>query len=318
LPGLKTIAWVVVIAIAVAAVSVVLLIFRKPLAVFAWMERRSLARQGLKKSILNARTGKITFWEGGSGPILVFLHGAGDQAGAWSQVLPELGAGHRVLLPDLPGHGDSEPARGPLTVGMELSGLEALLSARAPQEQVVLIGNSLGAWVAMLYAYRHPEQVLRVVAVNGGAIRGERHDVSLTPANREEAHRLMRLLRDPGSPVVPGFVLDDVVREARNGPIGRLSQSAADMEQYLLDDHLKEFKVPVDIVWGQADQFMGTAYAKRLEEGLPAARLTMLPRCGHVPQRECPAAFASKVAELLKMPPPQAASTSLEPTTGLH
>jgi pimeloyl-ACP methyl ester carboxylesterase len=205
-------------------------------------------------------------------------------------------------------------------MGMELAGLEALLAARAPQEQVVLIGNSMGAWVAMLYAYHHPEGVARLVAVNGGPLRGTLHDVSLTPANREEARRLMRRLRDPGSPPIPGFVLDDVVREARRGPIGRLSQSVADMPQYLLDDHLKEFQVPVDILWGEADQLLGPDYATRLEEGLPAARLTLLPRCGHVPQRECPIAFTTKLVQLLKEPPPvpHSAPAAREPAAPLR
>lgn len=287
--------------------------------VFAWMERRSLTRQGLRKSVVNAPSGRIAFWEGGSGPTLVFLHGAGDQAGTWSRVLSQLITGHRVLLPDLVGHGDSEPAQGTLTIGMELAGLEALLTARSPQQQVVLIGNSLGAWVAMLYAFQHPERVALVVAVNGGPLRGTRPDVLLNPANREEARRLMQLVRDPGSPPIPGFVLDDVVREAQQGPIGRLSQSAADMQQYLLDDRLKEFKVPVDILWGEADQLLGSAYAKRLEEGLPAARLTLLSRCGHVPQRECPVTFATKLAQLLKDPPsaPLGAPATLVPAAPL-
>ena len=45
---------------------------------------------------------------GGAGPLLVLLHGAGDQAGTWSKVAPELKRHFQLLIPDLAGHGESE------------------------------------------------------------------------------------------------------------------------------------------------------------------------------------------------------------------
>lgn len=319
LPGPRAIACVAAIVVFAIVMVALLLIRRHPLAFSAWMEQQRLGRLGLRKSVLNTSFGRITYWEGGSGPVLVFLHGAGDQAGTWSRVLSPLIPRHRVLLPNLAGHGDSEPTQGSLTLGMELASLEALLEARAAGQQVVLIGNSMGAWVAMLYAYRHPERVTLVTVVNGGPLGEAQPHALLSPTNREEASRLMQLVRGPSRRPVPGFVLDDVVRQARHGPIGRLLQSLADMHQYFLDDHLREFKVPVDILWGESDRLLGLEYAKRLEQGLPVARLTLLPRCGHVPQRDCPAAFATQLTQLLKEPAVRrSASTSPEAAPPLH
>lgn len=285
------------------AVGIVYFVMR-PLDVLVRLERRSLARQGFAKSTIEAPTGPMTVWEVGTGPTLVLVHGAGDQAGAWEKVTPALVSSYRVLIPDLPGHGESAPASGPLTVGMELAGMEALVAGRGEGSPVVFVGNSFGAWLALLYAQRHPGQVARVVAVNGGALRGERRDLSLMPADRQQAQRLMDAIRDPGSPAIPGFILDDIVRQTRTGPIARLYASAADMENYLLDGRLGEVQPPVEILWGEADQLMGTAYARKMEAQLPAARLTLIPRCGHVPMRECPTTFTAKLIGILREPPP--------------
>ena len=89
-----------------------------------------------------------TVFRGGSGPVLVLLHGAGDQAAAWSLVAPKLLAGRTLVVPDLAGHGDSAPETGPLPVETLLAGLAAVLDEAAPKEPVTIVGNSLGAWLA--------------------------------------------------------------------------------------------------------------------------------------------------------------------------
>ena len=55
--------------------------------------------------------------EGGDGPPLVLLHGPGANAAHWMRVIPDLVATHRVIAPDLPGHGSSTVADGPLDAG---------------------------------------------------------------------------------------------------------------------------------------------------------------------------------------------------------
>jgi pimeloyl-ACP methyl ester carboxylesterase len=257
--------------------------------------------------------GEWVGYQAGNGPVLVFLHGAGDHAGAWSEVAPAFKDRYRVILLDLPGHGRSAPKDGPLPLGTILEGVTFLLDKHVARDSgIILVGHSLGAWVTMLYAREHPERVERIIAINGGPLRGHQ-DVSLLPRDREEARKLMALLRDPGSPPVPGFVLDGVVRYSRNGPIGRLAATAADMERYLLDGKLGEFRTPVDLVWGESDQLLDLDYARRMEVQLPAARLTTLARCGHVPVRECPAGLTAALSRVLGEPPPAVRTSEPKP-----
>ena len=116
----------------------------------------------------------------------------------------------------------------------------------------------------------------------------------------------MKGLLGPATLPLPDFVLDDVIRHARVGPAGRLAQTADRMGEYLLDGRLDEIVVPVELVWGDADQLMTLDYAQRLLDGLPRARLHPVHGCGHVPQRECPDRTAETVREALASPPPEA------------
>ena len=286
---------------------VALLIARmRPLAMYAASGRRALVSAGLSKAAVPSAAGPQTFFRGGSGPVLVLLHGAGDQAAAWSIVAPKLLPGRTLVIPDLAGHGDSAPERGPLPVETLLAGLSAVLDEAAAKERVTIVGNSLGAWLATLWAKDHPERVERIVLVNGGPLKYATEGLTLQPKDRAEARKAVEALRDPGSIRVPDFVLDDVVRQAANGPIARLAAASDGMEKFVLDGRLAEVTVPVEIVWGASDRMLPLSYAEKMLAEFPRARLTRLPRCGHVPQQECPAAFTEALQGLLAGPLPEA------------
>jgi pimeloyl-ACP methyl ester carboxylesterase len=295
----------------IAAVAILLLVLATgfwyfwtyPLRVYALMNTRALAGAGLTRAAVPSSIGGQSVWTGGAGPTLVLLHGAGDSAGTWSGIVKAFTPRYRVVIPDLAGHGGSAPAEGPISVGQVLKGLEAVMQ-QGPQDPAIIVGNSLGAWAAMLYAREHPDRVARLVLVNGGALVGDRPDLSLMPKTREEAAALMTQLRDPSAGPIPGFVLDNVVREAQNGPIARLVQTAGEMSQYVLEGKLHEVTAPADLLWGESDKLFSIAYARRMMAQLPAARLTTIPACGHVPQQECPVRFGAALSDLLTMPPP--------------
>lgn len=271
---------------------------RQPLKYFARFSRWTLAQSGLRRVRVESPAGPQSLWEGGSGLHVIFLHGAGDQAGTWSKVLQEIPRSqYHVVAVDLAGHGDSAPRTGPLPMATLLQSLECAL---ADYPQSVLVGNSLGAWLAFLYAHQFPDRVLRVVAVNGGPISGMRPDLSLMPADREEARRLLSALRDPGSKPTPDYVLDDIIRESRRGPIGRIAEANPDPAPYLLDGRLNEITVPVDLLWGESDQYVPLQYAQRLIEGLPQSHLVTIARCGHMPQQERPHECAQALLGILE------------------
>ncbi|MCB1009187.1 MAG: alpha/beta hydrolase [Acidobacteria bacterium] len=277
---------------------------RNPLEAFERSRRRELLSAGFVRSDLGAGEERIALFVAGEGPGLLFLHGLGDQAGSWASIAPAFAGRYRVFVADLPGHGESGPAGDELEMSTIVAGAERLLDVAAAEGPATIVGNSLGAWLATLLARERPERVARLVLVNGGALRGEGGGPSLAPKDRAEAGRLMALLRDPSSPAVPGFVLDDVIRRAADGPISKLGRDLPGLEAHLLDGRLGAIATPVDLLWGSSDRLIPLDYARRMLAELPAARLTEVERCGHVPQVECPDRFLPALERVLALPPP--------------
>ncbi len=278
-----------------------------PLDLFVAISRGQLTGAGFARHEATVNDLSTVWWEKGSGSPLVLVHGVADQAGTWFQVAPGLAEKHRVLLIDLPGHGESAPAAGTLRMTTIVEGFEAWLEARseaADGEPAVVVGNSMGAWVAMLAAHRRPKLVKRVIAINGGPLRPDTGGLDLLPADLEEARQLTAALRDPSSPPTPDAVLLDLVRRAETGQVQRMFEANEDLESYLLDGRLGEVDTPIDLLWGESDRYMGRDYPERLLAGLPNARLTFIPKCGHLPQAECPRRFSEKLRQVLATPPP--------------
>jgi pimeloyl-ACP methyl ester carboxylesterase len=263
--------------------------FLRPLATLELMGRWALRGAGLEQATVQGPRGPLVYWRGGSGSVVVLLHGANDQSGSWARVAAPLRQRHRLLVPDLPGHGRSAPAEGPLGIADIFAGLEALMDAEVPSgERATLVGNSMGGWLAMLYADRHPDRVSAIVLVNGAALRGDGSEahVNLLPKNRDEARAAMLAVTSPTTPLAPEFVLDDLVRRAPTSPLARLM--ASPVEGWLLDGKLDEIRVPVTLLWGEDDKVLPPRYARRVASQLASARLETIAHCGHVPQRECP------------------------------
>lgn len=100
--------------------------------------------------------------EGGEGPPLVLLHGPGEYAAKWLRVIPRLVRTHRVIAPDLPGHGASEHIEGRLDVERVLGWLEDLIECTC-SSRPVLVGQILGGAIAARYAADRSDRIRHLV-----------------------------------------------------------------------------------------------------------------------------------------------------------
>ena len=103
--------------------------------------------------------------EGGDGPPVVLLHGPGEFAACWLQVLPELVRTHRVIAPDLPGHGASGLSGEPLDTAGITAWLGELIERTCPSPPA-LVGHLLGGALAARFAIDHPDRPDRLVLVD--------------------------------------------------------------------------------------------------------------------------------------------------------
>ena len=105
--------------------------------------------------------------EAGEGPPLVLLHGWPQHWWMWRYVMPRLAEHHRVIAPDLRGHGWTDAPPGGYAKETLASDVLALLDA-LELERVGLIGHDWGGWAGFLLCLRAPERVERFLALNTG------------------------------------------------------------------------------------------------------------------------------------------------------
>jgi pimeloyl-ACP methyl ester carboxylesterase len=102
---------------------------------------------------------------GGDGRPIVLLHGPGEFAFTWLRVVPELVKTNRVVIPDLPGHGATEPGEAPLDPDRVLSWLGELIERTCPSP-AYLVGHLLGGAIATRFAIAHSEELRGLVLVD--------------------------------------------------------------------------------------------------------------------------------------------------------
>lgn len=116
------------------------------------------------KTLPRSELGGLSAVDVGKGHPVVLLHGVGLRAEAWKAQIYELQRAYRVIAPDMPGHGESSPTTGPMT-------LDDYTRACMPfveelPEPAMVIGHSMGSMIALELAARAASKVCAVVALN--------------------------------------------------------------------------------------------------------------------------------------------------------
>src|SRR2546429_1987068 len=104
----------------------------------------------------------MRYFIGGAGPPLLLVHGLGGAASNWTELAPLLARRHRLLVPDLPGHGGSSSL--PAVSGLEpYADRVAAVMEREGMLPAPVVGHSLGGMVVVRLALRHPQAVEAIV-----------------------------------------------------------------------------------------------------------------------------------------------------------
>jgi 2-hydroxy-6-oxonona-2,4-dienedioate hydrolase len=237
-------------------------------------------------------------------PVLL-LHGTGGHLEAFVHNIAPLARTARVVAYDLPGHGWS----GAATRSYEIKGycrhLESLLDAFGV-ERAMLVGQSLGGWIATRFAYERPERVERLLLVGPGgtmsdpAVMEKLRDSSLAAVTAPTAdsvrRRLGLVIADPAR-ITEELVHTRLKIYEQPGAPGRMRgvlclQDPETRERNLLTSAmLAAVPHPTLVVVGDRDNITPPSVCQRFADRLPAGRLSIMPGCGHWPQFEMPAKF---------------------------
>jgi len=245
----------------------------------------------------------------GEGPPIVMLHGLGGTKISMLPLVPALAPYHRLVIPDLPGHGESDkPVSTEYTPRSYARTIRKLMDA-LDVPRAIVIGNSLGGRVALEMAIRSPDRI-RALGLLAPAVPGFRvryilgftrvipTEVGAVPFPMRERWMkaaVRRLLGDPSKMPESGYdtAAEEFIRIYRT-PQARMA--FFDSLRHILTEspkpfwaHMRRVRVPVQIVWGTSDRLVPVRLAPKLAAELPDARLLILPRVGHVPQFEATA-----------------------------
>ena len=264
------------------------------------------------------------FWylDSGNGPAVLFIHGLTGSHRNWAQLVEKLNTDHRVLAPDLFGHGASEKLMGDYSLGAHAATLRDLLD-RLEIDRITLVGHSFGGGIAMQFCYLFPERVEHLVLVASGEL-----GRAVSP--------LLRATTVPGAGWILPVIASGWVR-GRVETVGRAltsrgwrassdtteiwrgftSLADADSRRAFLattrsvidpggqtvtaHDHLPmAIEVPTLIVWGTRDRMIPARHATTAHEVISDSRVVLFEGAGHFPHLDQPERFAQLLSDFIR------------------
>jgi pimeloyl-ACP methyl ester carboxylesterase len=246
---------------------------------------------------------KIAFYDAGSGPVIVLVHGFGSQARFdWGQVILPLAAHHRVIALDEIGFGSSAKPLVDYSIQTYVDFLGEFLRTLNIHE-FTLAGESLGGWITALYtieslapentgshAMPKPQRLILEDAAGMAAIRGA--SSFPVPGTLADAHGVAIVFHDK-SRVTEDFVRDvwTMQLQANDGFTKRSFRSNPNTAAEVVSGRLAKITIPTLVVWGGSDEIVPLAQGRAYAAGIPGAKLAIIPECGHAPSIEKPAEF---------------------------
>jgi pimeloyl-ACP methyl ester carboxylesterase len=270
---------------------------------------------GLEERFAEVKGVRIRYFVGGSGPPLVLVHGLGGAASNWIELAPLLAERHRLLVPDLPGHGGSTAL--PAVAGIEpFADRVGLVAEREGMLPAPVVGHSLGGLVVLRLALRRPRDVQAIVLAGAaglsiGNVWG-RQLLSVFTAVRpgrlaaryrgrvSRSRLLRRLVFGFVSVADPAGLTDEAVEGFLAAQLLHTDVDSA-WQALRVDDprqELESVRCPVLVLWGAEDVQLplddAFEYTRRLR-----ARLRVIPGCGHLLIGERPDACDAAIEDFL-------------------
>lgn len=231
------------------------------------------------------------YYDVGSGPTLILIHGIGGDADDWAFCLDALASSHRVIALDLLGFGRSDKPLIDYTIAGFVELLERFLRtlniARA-----TLVGHSLGGWIAATFALQSPQALHKLVLVDAAGVWGDTTALPVDLHVSTLAHMrdiFQHLFYDKR------FATDALIEMAYRQHLQRNDgYTIQSVLQHLrggrehLDERIGQLSLPTLIIWGEQDEMIPLAIGRRIHQLVPASKLEVIPHCGHLPNLEKP------------------------------
>ena len=243
----------------------------------------------------------VQMFSGGSGLELLYLHGAGGNTG-WQPYHEELAKNHKVYAPSLPGfNGTPRPAW--ISSITDMAHFVQELVGALGLDQYVLMGSSMGGWVAAEMAAMDRHLLKALVLIDAVGIKPEKGEIAEIFMVGADT-RLKQRFYDTSQVANYDQYTQELTPEEVNQAHSNMEMaSRLCWRPYLnnpsLSRYLANVSTPALIVWGKQDAIVPVECGELYIRALPNATLKVIDHCGHSPQIEKPQEFHSAVSEFL-------------------
>lgn len=243
----------------------------------------------MEKNLIQATNG-FTYLDTGKGTPLLVLHGLFGAMSNFHELTADFSTNYRVIVPVLP---ICESA-------ILDSNLDALTDYIArfidflQLDRFILLGNSLGGHLSLLYTLRHPEKITQLVLTGSSGLYENDFGGSY-PRRGDRFYLKEKIASTFYDPAMASDDLVDTVYAIVNDrtKLFKILAIAKSAIRHNLAHELPQIKLPVCLIWGNNDIVTPPDVAKEFHRLLPHSELFWIEECGHAPMMEKPSAFNS-------------------------
>lgn len=235
--------------------------------------------------------------EEGEGEVLLLLHGLMGALSNWEGVIEEFKGRYKVVIPMLPIY--DLPL---LTTGVKsLAKFVNKFVKFKEYEKVILLGNSLGGHVGLIYTIAHQETVKALVLTGSSGLYENAFGGSFPKRENYEfiKGKVEYTFYDPATATKE--LVDEVYEMVNNrNKVIRILAMAKSAIRHNMSKDLSKIKVPVALIWGRDDKITPPEVAEEFHLLLPDSQLDWVEKCGHAPMMERPVEFNTILTKFLE------------------
>ncbi|WP_134088374.1 alpha/beta fold hydrolase [Olivibacter sp. XZL3] len=231
---------------------------------------------------------EFKFIDEGTGEVVLMLHGLMGALSNWEDTVSELKENYRVIIPMLPIYDMPIISTGVKSLTKWFEKFVNHLQLK----DFVLIGNSLGGHVALMYVAEHQDNVKALVLTGSSGLYENSFGGSFP---RRESYDYIKekvefTFYDPK--IATKELVDEVFATVNNKErVIKTIAMAKSAIRHNMAKELPNIKIRVGLIWGKNDKITPPDVAEEFLERLPNAELTWIDQCGHAPMMEQPLQF---------------------------
>jgi pimeloyl-ACP methyl ester carboxylesterase len=265
---------------------------------------------GLSEKSVQVDNYKIAYLEGGKGETILLIHGFGANKDNWTSFAKFLTKKYNVIVPDLPGFGDSTRI---MTDNYGIDSQVTRLHGFAINvglKKFHIVGNSMGGFISGKYAAKYPGEILSLGLFDPSGVKSSEESQffvelkegrnALIIESTADYDKLLNLIFVK-PPSIPGPVKSYLAQMAVENK-GFLKKVFSEYRFSSFDEAtMKSISAKTLILWGDKDRVRHVSGSRVLEKGIKNSKVVIMKECGHVPMLERPEETAKHYLDFIKL-----------------